>query len=145
MHTYNFTAKLKDAFYGVPVILGGTRGQDARALASMSAGMVRMRATNGRHYWYYFLKDIKNRDLIRFLMHRNGLRPEFHMSKYYDYDNKQPAFRVRMSVLMKYSDLLQFTNDIKDAFDSNDKVSGDMARYIDTINQKLGEQKRKMK
>lgn len=145
MHTYNVTAKLKDTFYGVPVILGGTRGQDARALASMSAGMVRMRATNGRHYWYYFLKNIKNRDVVRFLMRRNGLVPEFHMSKYYDYDNKQPAFRVRMSVLMKYSDLLQFTDDIKDAFDSNDRAPVDMARYIDTINQRLSARKQKSK
>lgn len=145
MHTYNVTAKLKDAFYGVPVILGGTRGQDASALASMSAGMVRMRATNGRHYWYYFLKDVKNRDVVRFLMRRNGLVPEFHMSKYYDYDNKQPAFRVRMSVLMKYSDLLQFTNGIKDAFDSNDRTPVDVARYIDTINQRLSARKQKSK
>ncbi len=145
MHTYNVTAKLKDTFYGVPMILGGTRGQDARALGAMSVGMVRMRATNGRHYWYYFLKDIKNRDVVRFLMRRNGLSPEFHMSKYYDHDNKQPAFRVRAQDLISYDDLMRFTNDIKDAFESGDKATVDMLRYIDTINKRLSDRKQKSK
>ena len=142
MYMYNLKMKLKDTFYGTPTILGWTRKQDARALASVSTGMARMRASNGRHYWYFFMKDINNRDLVRFLMRRNGLVPEFHMSKYYDSDNKQPAFRVHMVDLVKYNDLLQFTNDIKTFYDSEEKNTADVARYVDRIKTGLNAQKR---
>ena len=145
MNFYNIKTALKDTFYGEPTVLYGTPKQDARALADMSAGMVRVRATNGRHYWYYFLKDIKDRDLVRFLMRRNGLVPEFHMSKYYDYDNKQPAFRVLMLDLAKYYHLDRFTIDIKDFFESEEKHTADVVRYIDTIKTKLANQKQKTK
>ena len=59
MHIYNVRAALRDTFYGEPTILYGTPGEDARALAALSAGVTRLRAMNGRHYWYFFVKDIQ--------------------------------------------------------------------------------------
>lgn len=143
MHIYDIKMMFYDYLFGTPSILGWTPQQDARALAYMSTGMARMRASNGRrHYWYFFLKDINNRDLVRFLMLRNGLVPEFHMSKYYDSDNKQPAFRVHMVDLAKYNSLLQFTKDIQKFYDSEEKNTEDVARYIDRIKTGLNAQKR---
>ena len=143
MHIYNIKAALKDAFYGTPTILGWTPKQDARALAAMSIGVSHLRASNGQAYWYFFLKDINDRDLVRFLMQRNGLKPEFHMSKYYEYVGKTPAFRVRMTDISKYYYLGKFTNDIKMFFDSEEKTAADVARYIDTIKTKLDAQRHK--
>ncbi|MBR2393552.1 MAG: hypothetical protein IKB05_03610 [Alphaproteobacteria bacterium] len=143
MHIYNVKAALRDTFYGEQSVLYGTRRQDARALASLSGGVIRLRATNGHRYWYFFVKDVKNRDLIRFLMRRNGLRPEFHMSAYYA--EETPSFRVRLSELEMSQDLNDFSRLVSNAYSDDDKLVSEMAPYIDTINQKLGDQKRKMK
>ena len=145
MHIYDVKMWLRDTFYGEPSVLYGEPQQDARALAALSRGVLNLRARNRQYYWYFFLKDDKDRDLVRFLLRRNGLRPEFHMSKYYDYDNKQPAFRVLMLDLAKYYHLDRFTIDIKDFFDSEEKHTADVVRYIDTIKTKLANQKQKTK
>ena len=141
MHIYNVRAALRDTFYGEPTILYGTPGEDARALAALSAGVTRLRAMNGRHYWYFFVKDIKNRDLVRFLMRRNGLRPEFHMSEYYA--EPFPAFRVPLSELTGSKHVADFTNQIKNAYSEDDKLVAEMARYVDTLATKLKESKNK--
>lgn len=143
MHIYNIKAKLTDVFYGTPTILGWTPKQDARALAAMSVGVSHLRASNGQCYWYYFLKDINDRDLVRFLMRRNGLKPEFHMSRYYECVAKTPAFRVSMADISKSYDLGKFQNDIKMFFDSEERVAADVARYIDTTKTKLDAQRHK--
>ena len=145
MHIYDVKMWLRDTFYGEPSVLYGEPQQDARALAALSRGVLNLRARNRQYYWYFFLKDDKDRDLVRFLLRRNGLHPEFHMSKYYDYDNKQPAFRVLMLDLAKYYHLDRFTIDIKDFFDSEEKHTADVVRYIDTIKTKLANQKQKTK
>ena len=144
MHIYNVKAALRDTFYGEPSVLYGTRENDARALASLSGGVTHLRAMNGRHYWYFFVKDIKNSDLVRFLMRRNGMRPEFHMSAYYA--EPLPAFRVPVSELTKYKDLSDFACKIKTAYsDDNDKLVTEMARYVDPIKTKMNEKKSKKK
>ena len=145
MHIYNVKAALKDTFYGESGVLYGNQGQDVRALALMSAGIFQIRATNGYSYWYYFLKDIKNRDIVRFLMRRNGLRPEFHMSKYYDHDDKQPVFRVPLSDLQASEYLNDFTKRVAAAYADKGKELADIARYVDTITTKLAVQKQKRK
>ena len=143
MHIYNLKAALRDNFYGEPTILYGTPIQDARALASLSGGITRLRAMNGRHYWYFFVKDIKNRDLVRFLMRRNGLRPEFHMSEYYA--APMPAFRIRLSEVTESKHVSDFTSQIKNAYSEDDKLVTEMARYVDTISTKLKASKNKTK
>mgnify|MGYP003312060118 CR=1 FL=1 len=72
MHIYDVKMALRDTFYGEPSVLYGAPHQDANALAALSCGIFQLRAMNGRHYWYFFMKDIKNRDLVRFLLRRNG-------------------------------------------------------------------------
>ena len=66
MHIYDVKMALRDTFYGEPSVLFGTPHQDANALVALSCGIFRLRAMNGRHYWYFFMKDIRNRDLVRF-------------------------------------------------------------------------------
>ena len=144
MNFYNIKTALRDTFYGEPRVLYGTRDLDARALASLSCGTKRVRATNGRRYWYLFVKDINNRDVVRMLLRRNGLRPEFHMSSFYA--EPQPAFRVQTSELNRFADLQDFTKLIADAYSADDdKLVADMARYVDTIKTKLSESKVKSK
>ena len=137
MHIYDVKMTLRDTFYGEPSVLFGTPHQDACALAVLSSGVFRLRAMNGRHYWYFFIKDIKNRDLVRFLLRRNGLRPEFHMSNYYA--EPHPAFRVQMNVLNKYKYLSEFTKMLESEYSDDMKIEANVARYIDTIKTKLAE------
>ncbi len=143
MNFYNIKTALRDTFYGEPTILYGTPRQDARALAFLSCGTRRVRALNGHHYWYLFVKDIKDRNLVRFLLRRNGLRPEYHMSEYYA--EPQPVFRVRMTELDKYPVLQDFTKQVSDAYSEDNRLVADMARYVDTIKTKLSESKVKSK
>ncbi len=143
MHIYNVKAALRDKFYGEPTILYGTPKMDARALAALLAGVTRLRALDGRHYWYFFVKDIKNRDTVRFLMRRNGLRPKFHMSEYYA--EPLPAFRVPLSDVVNSQHIADFTNQIKDAYTEDDKLVVEMARYVDTVKTKLENCKNKSK
>ena len=50
MHIYNIKQSLKEKFYGVPKINGGTPDNDARALASMASYIMTMVANDGHRY-----------------------------------------------------------------------------------------------
>ena len=67
------------------------------------------------------------------------------MSKYYDYDNKQPAFRVQMTVLNKSKFLSEFTKMLESKYSDDMKIEANVARYIDTIKTKLAERQVKKK
>lgn len=138
---YNIKSALKDKFYGVPSLLGWTRGQDARALAELSCGATYTRAMNGHHYWYIFIKDIENRDIVRFLLRRNGLVPEYHTSRYYG--SPQPAFRMRAATIAKYNDLINFIKSVEGSYKEELQRDPDVLRYIDTTKTKLAESKKK--
>lgn len=141
MHIYNLKMKLKDAFYRAPMIRYGTCNADARALASLASGTSRTRAKNGHSYWYLFIRDVQNRDLVRFLLRRNGLIPEYHISSYYGMP--QSAFRVRMVDLGKHSNLDDFTRLIAACHINDDKMAPDTLRYIDEIKTRLAAGKQK--
>ena len=143
MHIYDVKMTLRDTFYGEPSVLYGEPQQDARALAALSHGVLNLRARNHQYYWYFFLKDDKDRDLVRFLLRRNGLRPEFHMSEYYV--ELRPAFRMRMSEISNSKHLMEFTKTLKDVYLNDVNVGPDVARYIDTIKTKLAERQVKKK
>lgn len=143
MHIYDVKMGLRDTFYGEPLVLFGTPHQDARALAALSCGVLQLRAMNGRHYWYFFIKDIKNRDLVRFLLRRNGLRPEFHMSNYYA--EPHPVFRVQMTVLNKSKFLSEFAQMVKVAYSDDQEISSAVMDYIDTIRTKFNNNNQKKK
>lgn len=145
MHIYDVKMGLRDTFYGEPSVLFGTPHQDACALAALSRGVLNLCARNRQYYWYFFLKDDKDRDLVRFLLRRNGLRPEFHMSKYYDYDNKQPAFRVQMTVLNKSKFLSEFAQMVKVAYSDDQEISSAVMDYIDIIRTKFNNNNQKKK
>ena len=89
------------------------------------------------------MKDIKNRDLVRFLLRRNGLRPEFHMSNYYV--EPQPAFRVQMTVLNKSKYLSEFTKMVKGAYSDDQEISSAVMDYIDIIRTKFNNNNQKKK
>ena len=137
MHIYN----LKMKFYRTPRIRYGACDADARALASLANGTSRTRAKNGRSYWYLFIKDVQNRDLVRFLLRRNGVIPEYHISSYYGMP--QPAFRVRVADLGKHSNLDEFTRSIDRSHQEDDKTAPDTLRYIDEIKTRLAASKQK--
>lgn len=102
MHLYNVAYNIRDFFSPRPVLPCGSQMSDAHLLANMVA--VRwLRARNGRNYWYFFIHDIKNRDVIRFLLYRNGLKPEFHNSRYAYVTRTCPVFRCEKSAIVANS------------------------------------------
>ena len=135
MHIHNIKQSLKEKFYGVPKINGGTPDNDACALASMASYIVKMVANDGHHYWYFFMNDIRDRDVIRFLMRRNGLMPEFHLSNYFM--DSRPVFRVRLRQISSWPQQQKFVKKI-DEFHSCEKLAkSDMVPYIDKIKTEL--------
>ena len=140
---YNIKATVKDRFYGVPTVSGGTPEMDANALASLACGMTRMRASNGHHYWYLFIKDNECRDVVRFLLRRNGFCPEYHKSMYYG--APQPAFRMRMATIVKYRNLDEFVGLVDKAYRKDAHKEASYQRYVDTIKTRLNERKIKTK
>lgn len=135
MHIYNIKQSLKEKFYGVPKINGGTPDNDARALASMASYIMTMVANDGHRYWYLFMNDIKDRDVIRFLMRRNGLTPEFHQSNYFM--DSRPVFRVRLCQILSCPNQQQFVRRIDDCHNNLLDVSTETLRYIDKIKTEL--------
>ena len=125
---YNIKSAFKDLFYSVVKINYGSRAEDASALATLTDGVSRVRARDGHHYYYFFVKDVKDCDVVRFLMRRNGLNPEFHMSNYYGV--KMPAFRIKM-LNVNSQPQIDFIKQIGANVRGNDVAA--MARYIDTI------------
>lgn len=135
MHIYNIKQSLKEKFYGVPKINGGTPDNDARALASMASYIMTMVANDGHHYWYLFMNDIKDRDVIRFLMRRNGLMPEFHQSNYFM--DSRPVFRVRLRYISSWPNLQHFIKRVDDCHNNMLDESAEILRYIDKIKTEL--------
>lgn len=139
MHFYNVKQNLMDKFYGVPTVLYGSKEQDARALAYMAHTTLRTRARNDKDYWYFFINDITNRDVVRFLMKRNGLNPEYHVSQYFG--DLQPVFRIRLRDIASDSKKLYFVNQVNLNYASTDLNQSDLARYVDRIKSELSRQK----
>lgn len=139
MHLYNVKQNLKDKFYGVPTVSYGSVEQDARALAFMAQTTMNTRATNDKRYWYYFINNVTNRDVIRFLMKRNGLNPEYHISRYFI--EGQPVFRILLRDIASDSKKLYFVNQVNLNYALADLNQSDLARYVDRIKSELSRQK----
>ena len=81
------------------------------------------------------MNDIKDRDVIRFLMRRNGLTPEFHQSNYFM--DSRPVFRVRLSQILSCPNQQQFVRRIDDCHNNLLDVGTETLRYIDKIKTEL--------
>ena len=143
MHIYNIKQSLKERFYGVPEINSGSMDADARALVYMASHIMTTIASDNNHYWYLFMNDIKDRDVIRFLMRRNGLRPEFHNSQFFM--DSRPVFRVRLREIVSWPQQQNFVKKIDEYYNSVTDKRADTVRYIDTIRTKLQECNSKVK
>lgn len=100
MHLYNVAYNIRDFFSPNPVLPCNTQIFDARLLANIVDEARYLHARNGRNYWYYFIRDVKDRDVVRFLLYRNGLKPEFHNSRYAYSTRTRPAFRCAQSDIL---------------------------------------------
>lgn len=108
MHIYNTIHYVKDIFAPNPVLPCPMRNADAALLANMALRTMNLRARNGNKYWYYFLRDTAHRDVVRFLMRRNGLRPEYHISRYEGRMFPAPVFRVLCTQISENAILQEF-------------------------------------
>lgn len=107
---YTFVYYIKD-FFARPKISRQVNlypERDAGELYSMCNEMKFLRATNGKTYWYCFIKDIKNLKPVRDILARNGIRGRLHFSQYY-YD-MHPCIRanaasVANNSFVKYMDM----------------------------------------
>lgn len=98
-------------------VVGTNVGKDAAAdalfLSYLCTQVKTMTATNGRFYWYLFLPDSQYLDLARFVFLRNGLKPQFHWSRYgcYSYD-RLPSLRIEQKYLNNNPNLAEFVKSI---------------------------------
>lgn len=135
MHIYNVRQFLKEKFYGVPTINGMSVDYDKRALAAMADMTMTACANNNKHYWYLFIRDIQDRDVIRFLLRRNGLNPEFHISQYFL--DSRPVFRVRLREICADENKMRFVKSVDKMYKTGIFSETDVNRYIDTIKSKI--------
>lgn len=110
MHLYNVVYNIRDFFSPRPVLPCNTQMADARLVANMVDEARYLHARNGRNYWYYFIRDVKDRDVIRFLLYRNGLKPEFHNSRYAYSTHTRPAFRCVQSDILANNNASNFVD-----------------------------------
>lgn len=115
MHLYNIAYNIRDFFSPNPVLPCNTQISDALLLAHMVEETCYLRASNGQTYWYYFMSDEKNRDVVRFLLYRNGLKPEFHNSRYRYSTHTRPAFRCVKSDIFANSTARNFVRMVKES------------------------------
>lgn len=112
MGFYNVCEYTKD-FLGINsgmVSPNPDREKDAAALVSLSHGVSYRHSRNNKHYLYYIISNIANRDVIRFLMRRNGFTPEFHNSRYFSKTMPIPVFRIPAKTIFQNPDLREFAD-----------------------------------
>ncbi len=99
MHLYNLVYRIHDMFTPTPQLPCPTADNDARLLLSISYGIEVIHARDGNKYWYYLMPDTERRDVVRYLLRRNGVTPSFHNSHYSYTCKTRPVFRVKQSVV----------------------------------------------
>lgn len=160
MSLYELGANIRDLFK--PTIIAPNVGTDAVAdakfLAGLAAGTAVLYANNGMLYWYYFIADVANRDVVEFLFNRNGLAPQYHLSRYYsvapafrnhgatyltnvsdyvlvDHMFKHPVFRMRTRSLDKNPQFNDFINSIESDIDKYTVTPAIMAHLRENMAQ----------
>lgn len=129
---------VKDKFYRKPIVSYGENKfaeQDAKALGHLVSDIMRTQATNGHRYWYLFIRDMRDCDVIRFLLRRNGLVPEFHKTKCYG--DELPTFRVAVRGMDKNEKAKEFMKAVSKEFSSNIVEQPSVQVYIDSVKQQI--------
>lgn len=94
--------------------VGDTAQNDIELLSAMCEKSDFMRASNGGIYWYYLTWDVEDLPVAEYLLNRNGIVPEFRMSRYRSVcGESQPLLRLSQSYLLKHSELYNFVKQVK--------------------------------
>lgn len=128
---------------------------DAKFLAAMCTDCVTVYTDDGVSYWYYFVADSNNCDVIKFLFHRNGLSPRYQLSRLYPvisrHYNSQialshssvvgqckcvvgvyehPVFRIDTRQLSKNPRFAEFTYSVEASVHTNNQMTPAILEYL---------------
>ncbi len=106
---------------------------DINALRLLSDGALFIRSSNRKNYWYLFIRDLDDAELIKSVLARNGVRASLHFSQYRY--RSEPVYRVLYQDFVRNANVTQFLKDVSSHFYPEDWSI--TQKYVDQLREEM--------